>query len=69
MKITKKGLDAALATAGGVASTVLPVLVENHVLSASIAATIGGVVTAVIAGWHGGSQAQAAKAPTELEAL
>lgn len=67
MKITKKGLDAALATTGGLAATVIPVLIDNHVVTASLGATIGGVVTAIIAGWHGGSQAQATRSATSLD--
>lgn len=55
--MTKNTLDKTLATVGAVASAVLPGLVDAHVLSAGLAASIGAGIAVLIGGYHGGAAA------------
>lgn len=65
MKLTQAGVTAVLTTVASTVAGLLPLLVEQHVLTASLAAVIGGFVASLTAGWHGNTavaKRQAAKA-------
>lgn len=58
MKITKSTVDRALTVLAGVASAVLPGLVDQHVITAGLATTIGAGLSAALASYHGGAAVQ-----------
>lgn len=51
--ITKDGVDRIVATVAGISSAVVPVLINEHVISSHTGETIGAVVAAIIASYHG----------------
>ena len=63
MKLNKATLDKALTVTVAVASAVLPILVDQHVITALLAADIGSGLAVLTGGYHGGSAI--AKANTE----
>lgn len=69
MRITKATLDKVLATAGAVASAALPGLVDANVLSAGVAASIGGGLAVLVAGYHGGAAAAGRLTEPAVKAL
>ena len=66
MKITKAGLDKALHLAVAVWTGVSPLLVEQHVMSASLSLDIGVGVATLLGGYHGGAAAQRRVARPEV---
>ena len=63
MKLTKSTIDKGLTVVVAVASAVLPILVDQHVITALLAADIGSGLAVLTGGYHGGSAV--AKATTE----
>lgn len=56
MRITKKGIDSAVATLAAISGSVTPTLLANHDISGHTAELIGAVVAALVAAYHGGAQ-------------
>lgn len=53
MKITEKGVDRVITLIAGISATLLPVLVDNNVITIQLSVLIGSSITAVVAGFHG----------------
>jgi dihydroorotase-like cyclic amidohydrolase len=58
MSIRKHTIDRALTIVAATASAVLPGLVDQHVITAGLATTIGAGLTAALGAYHGGAAVQ-----------
>lgn len=55
MNLSKPVLDKSLTIVVAVASAVLPILVDQHVISALLAADVGSALAVLTGGYHGGA--------------
>jgi hypothetical protein len=65
VKFTQARLSTVLNAAASIAATLLPVLVDQHVITAAAAFTIGSVLTSILAGWHGNTAISNRQAKTQ----
>lgn len=65
MKFSPARLTTILNAAASLAATLLPVLVEQRIISASTAATAGTVLTSLLLGWHGNKAVANRQAKTQ----